>query len=253
MLSLWPFNVPLVIKAMHYSLLKISGPEAGKFLQGQLTCNLEEVSESQSRLGAHCNPQGRVLFLFRVFLFQDSYYLVLPQEMADLALACLKKYAIFFKLELSSIHNDACPQALAEKAAQEWQYFDLAQNIPQIYPETSALFLPHELRLHELQGISWDKGCYTGQEIIARMHHKGKLKKRLYLAQIHTAAQPRRGAELYQLTAAGSHPAAFIVDYRELSYNLYQLLVLTHEDNRSSPLQLDPEQNETWEWLHEQN
>ena len=51
----------------HCGLLMISGVDAKKFLQGQMTCNLEEVTPGQSRLGAHCNPQGRVLFLFRIF------------------------------------------------------------------------------------------------------------------------------------------------------------------------------------------
>ncbi len=232
-----------------FGLVKISGPEAKKFLQGQLTCNLEEVSETQSRLGAHCNPQGRVLFLFRIFLFQSAYYLVLPREIVSSALLSLKKYAPFFKLELSNASENS-PTALMEQAAAEWRYFDLSQGIPQVYPETSALFLPHELKLHELQGLSWDKGCYTGQEIIARMHYKGKLKNHLYRATLQTPALPRPGAELLLVSPAGRSPAGFIVDYRQVGYNLYQLLVLTQESNRTKALQLDPEQIETWEWLN---
>jgi len=234
-----------------FGLIRVHGRDAKKFLQGQLTCNLDEVHAEHSRLGAHCNPQGRVLFLFRIFEEQEGYYLVLPGPMAAPALHLLKKYAIFFKLELRIVEEELPPH-LDERARQEWRFFDLSQGIPQIYPETSALFLPHDLRLHELQGLSWDKGCYTGQEIIARMHYKGKLKNHLSRAQIHTKTQPHRGAEVYLPAAQGGKPAGFIVDYRTIRYNsLYELLVLTTENNRASLLTLDPLQNETWEWLNE--
>ena len=51
----------------NYSLLSISGPDALRFLQGQLTCDVAEITPTQSRLGAHCNPQGRVISFFRIF------------------------------------------------------------------------------------------------------------------------------------------------------------------------------------------
>lgn len=233
----------------HYGLLQVSGIDAQKFLQGQLTCNLNEISETESRLGAHCNPQGRVLFLFRLFRFQEAYYLVMPEETLATALQSLKKYARFFKLTLAGLSHDL-PATLQEKAIDEWRYFDLGKGIPQVYPETSGLFLPQELRLHELQGLSFNKGCYTGQEIIARLHYKGKLKNKLYAAKLHTPARPSPGSAIYQLDTA-SEPSGTIVDCRQLSYNLYQILVLTTENNRSHPLRLDPGQNETWEWLTE--
>jgi folate-binding protein YgfZ len=230
-------------------LVKVKGLDSQKFLQGQLTCDVEQITETQSLLGAHCNPQGRVLFLFRLFYWLDAYYLVLPRTMVIPALTFLKKYAVFFKLTLHDASEEQEAEALHEKAAQEWKYFDLSKGIPQIYPETSGLFLPHDLNLHELQGLSWDKGCYTGQEIIARMHYRGKLKNHLYQAKIQTAAIPHLGAEVYCLSEGAPLACGFIVDYREVSYNLYEALILTHEAKRSEALQIDPQQNETWEWL----
>lgn len=225
-----------------FGLLKVSGPDAQKFLQGQVTCNVEEVTPTQSRLGAHCNPQGRVLFLFRLFLFQDAYYLLMPLDMLALALSYLRKYAVFYKLSLSVSEEDL-PE-LTALAAAEWQYFDLSLGRPQIYPETSGKFLPHDLNLHQLEGISWEKGCYTGQEIIARMHYRGKLKNHLYRARIQTSTPPRPGAEL-----KGSQNS-LIVDCREESPEVYQLLVVASENEAGSAVfALNPSQNETWEWL----
>lgn len=222
-------------------LLKVNGSQAKKFLQGQLTCDMEKVSEAQSQLGAHCNPQGRVLFLFRIFLVASDYYLVMPREMIASAIEYLKKFAIFFKITLVNCNDDA--QAPWSKAIQEWQYFDVSQGIPQIYSITSGKFLPHDLNLHLLGGISWEKGCYTGQEIIARMHYRGKLKNQLYRARITTSTILERGIDLVP-------PQAIIVDYLQTGYNEYLLLVLTHENNALQKLfKLDLSLNETWEWL----
>lgn len=202
-----------------FGLLQVSGPNAEKFLQGQLSCHLAEVTATESRLGAHCNPQGRVLFLFRIFLFESSYYLVLPQNMLELAKTALAKYAVFFKVELQTlIPEPSLP--VYEKAAAEWSYFDPRQGHPQVYPETSGLFLPHDLNLHKLDGIHWDKGCYTGQEIIARMHYLGKLKTHLYQAKISTPTPPSPGDHCMGGT---------VVDCLKGQEDDYQLLLVAHE------------------------
>ena len=55
-------------------LLCIKGEGAKKLLQGQLTCNMDEVTAEKALLAAHCNPQGRVISLFRIFQYQNDYY-----------------------------------------------------------------------------------------------------------------------------------------------------------------------------------
>lgn len=232
----------------NYGLLKVSGTDAKKFLQGQLTCNLEEVSPSQSRLGAYCNPQGRVLCIFRIFQTAQDYTLVMPQEMVAHTLTFLRKYAVFFKCELHDASTDDNPTIKAI-ALHEWQQFDINKGVPQVYPSTIGKFLPHDLNLHELDGISWVKGCYTGQEIIARMQYRGKLKTHLYRALLQTAGHPQPGNDLYCLTDEGLKNAGIIADCHKEGYNKYQLLVVAHENDTTLSLVLNPEQNEKWEWL----
>ena len=62
-----------------------------------------------------------------------------------------------------------------------WHYLNLKQNRIDIYPESCGLFLPHNLNLHLTGYINFNKGCYKGQEIIARMHYRSKLKYELKL------------------------------------------------------------------------
>ena len=162
-------------------LLKVAGPDAKKLLQGQLTCNLDDVSSTNSTLGAHCNPQGRVISLFRLFMHQNAYYLYMPKSLVATALAALKKYAVFYKVELT----DASEEIKTLQTRLE-PYADIAKGIPAIYPATSGKFLPHDLNLPNLHAVSFDKGCYTGQEIIARMHYRGTPKNHLYYAEIAT-------------------------------------------------------------------
>lgn len=65
-----------------------------------------------------------------------------------------------------------------------WLEADIDRGHPQIYTETSDMFVPQMVNLDILNGISFKKGCYTGQEIVARMHYLGKLKQRMYKIKI---------------------------------------------------------------------
>ncbi len=264
------------INLRHLGHICISGLDAKKFLQGQLTCNLDEITPTQSSLGAHCNPQGRVISLFRLFIFLDHYYLQMPRDMIPIALKALQKYAVFFKVKLTDASDeltsigylgDTLPELPTEclcikepgsryqligssleasDKEQEWKKLDIAQGIPAIYPETSERFLPHDIDLPKLNAISFNKGCYTGQEIIARMQYRGKLKNRLFRAKVQTDLPLTRGNDIYlENKTCGS-----IVDFVQIDYNNYELLVIAQEsDVATGKLCIDANKKHTLEFL----
>lgn len=78
------------------------------FLQGQLTCDLDEVSEGQSRWFAHCNLQGRMISLGRLVQIKDSYFLILPKNIAQTAQQHLEKYAAFSRISIEEKANFQC-------------------------------------------------------------------------------------------------------------------------------------------------
>lgn len=80
---------------------------------------------------------------------------------------------------------------------QAWQLLDIETGLPSVYVENVEAFVPQMLNLHAIGGVSFKKGCYPGQEIVARMHYLGKLKRRMYRAHIDTNATPQVGAELF--------------------------------------------------------
>lgn len=237
-----------IISLSHLGLLKVSGTGALALLQGQVTCDVKEISPTHSSLGALCNPQGRIISLFRLFIFEDAYYLQMLREMVPITFNILKKYAVFFKVELMDAsdmllqwgwigknnHNyskDTVVIPISESryavigkqqftpntTLQTWFQLDMEEHLPTIYPDTSEKFLPHELNLPQLNAISFTKGCYTGQEIIARMQYRGKLKKQLTKIRLHMNTEPKRGEECQ---------AGCIVDYATIDSHTYDILCL---------------------------
>jgi folate-binding protein YgfZ len=86
----------------------------------------------------------------------------------------------------------------AEKAdAEPWQRQTIQAGVPVILPATQEAFVPQMVNLDLIGGVSYDKGCYPGQEIVARMHYRGTLKQRMYLANIVSAERPQPGEKLY--------------------------------------------------------
>ena len=85
----------------------------------------------------------------------------------------------------------------APVGASSWRLLDIMAGIPNIYQATREAFVPQMLNLELLKGVSFQKGCYTGQEIVARMHYLGKLKRRMYRLHFEGDALPAPGTPLF--------------------------------------------------------
>ena len=85
----------------HEGVLAVRGVDAGKFLQGQLTCNLDYLSDSRASLGARCTQKGRMQSSFRILLEGDGVLMAMATELLEPQLADLKKYAVFSKSKLT--------------------------------------------------------------------------------------------------------------------------------------------------------
>jgi len=84
-----------------------------------------------------------------------------------------------------------------------WDWLNIRAGIPVITPATQEQFVPQMANLELIGGVSFKKGCYPGQEIVARMQYLGKLKRRMYLAHIEGDAVPQAGDELYSADMEG--------------------------------------------------
>jgi folate-binding protein YgfZ len=245
----------------HEGVLAVRGSDASKFLQGQLTCNLNYLSDTQASLGARCTQKGRMQSSFRILLEGDGCLLAMATELLEPQLADLKKYAVFSKSKLTDEsaawvrfglgqadgalstlglelppETDAVARAngliairvspgraelwaaadqaqtlrsqlsaqLVEGDLNQWLLGQVRAGIGQVMPSTRELFIPQMLNLQAVGGVSFKKGCYTGQEIVARMQYLGKLKRRLYRLQLDASELPEPGAQLFSPTHGSS-------------------------------------------------
>ena len=78
-----------------------------------------------------------------------------------------------------SLH-DFSKSSITTMSSRNWQLADIQAGIPIIYKENIAKFIPQMVNLDLINGISFNKGCYTGQEIVARVQHRGKIKRRMF-------------------------------------------------------------------------
>ena len=174
--------------APELGLLRFQGPDAAKFLQGQLSNDMSALSSAHFTLAGLHNPQGRVLALLRLAaLAPDHIVALLPTDLAETTAATLRRFVLRAKVTLTNESTSA--GAMAKLAAQlpsvvqllrsEAHALNIAVGVPQVYAATSGEFVAQMLNLDCVNAISFNKGCYTGQEIIARAHYRGRLKRRM--------------------------------------------------------------------------
>jgi hypothetical protein len=147
------------------------GPEAAKFLQGQLSADIEKLAPGTRTLAGLHNPQGRVIALLDLARLGDEELVAtLPREMVVAVSARLRKYVLRAKVRIDE---------LAEAPADVSGPGAISDGIPEVYAATSETFVAQMLNLDLLGAIAFDKGCYTGQEVIARAHYRGRVKRRM--------------------------------------------------------------------------
>ncbi|WP_397378519.1 YgfZ/GcvT domain-containing protein [Pseudomonas sp.] len=265
----------------HESILAVRGPDANKFLQGQVTCNLNYLNESHASLGARCTPKGRMQSSFGIVSVADGYLLAMANELLDAQLNDLKKYAAFSKSKLidesaewarfglsgaddllrqldltlpaeaGSVarHNDlmavrthdgraelwvpvAQAQTIKAQLASQlpeaplntWFLAQIRAGIGQVMGPTRELFIPQMINLQALDGVSFKKGCYTGQEIVARMQYLGKLKRRLQRLEMHEVVLPEPGTPLFSPVHGSSVGEVVLAAHSESGIELLAVL-----------------------------
>lgn len=305
------FIAPLI----DYSVIRVSGIDAEKFLQGQFSCDIREVNSEQSRMGTANTAKGRAYAIFRI-VKQDSDYLIrLPSVIAKDFCERLNKYIVFSKAtitmddkvcilgfsgSLSALSN------LPESAAQRpinvdeciningniiikvpsettsryeiWSDFEMAQSllpplpednskvrygtqalwnwseinegIPDVYPETQESYVPQMLNLQHLNAISFKKGCYTGQEIIARMKYLGKLKKEMFLLSATIESPIAPGTTVYERNTSRKVGSVVRAVNHPSTHSSTLLAVLDIEAAKATaPLSLSEDSNQAFTYL----
>jgi len=153
-----------------YSLTTINvvGKDAFEFLQGQLTNELRRLESEAEIVAAWCNPKGRVLWFGTLWTIESGFGLSAPVKTAEDIAARLTMFRFRSKVDFEIVTESGTVDPR----------FLIQNGYPYIGKEQAEKFTAHMLNLDLLDAVNFDKGCYTGQEIIARTHYKGATKRR---------------------------------------------------------------------------
>jgi folate-binding protein YgfZ len=265
------------------TVLTITGPDSAKFMQGQFTCNLQEINDKQFRLGACCNAKGRMIANFTIGKHSDEFLMAIDKSLAEPLQAHLKKYKVFFKTDIQASNYvmagikgasaaalltdivGGCPtedfgqysfeqgivtqlpynagyelwlmpesaehiiEQLLSKASftdsQYWPMNLMSNGLGQLTLENTEAHIPQMLNLAIIGGISFNKGCYTGQEIVARMQYLGKSKRNMYLITVQAEASV--GDEIF--TADSKSAVGVIINAQTLGLTTTALAVIENK------------------------
>ncbi len=174
---------------MPYARIAVSGADAMEFLQGQLTHDLALLDDRPALRAAWCTPKGRVITVFEVTRHGDGFRLLLPAELAEDVVKRLTMFRFRSKVdfEIETLGDD---DPAFDGDLEAWRLANLRAGIAEIAAAQSEEFTPHMLNLDLVDAVSFDKGCYTGQEIVARTHYRGSSKRRMYCLSCDAAVQP---------------------------------------------------------------
>ncbi|PIE83034.1 MAG: glycine cleavage system protein T [Candidatus Contendobacter odensis] len=136
------------------------------------------------------------------------------------------RYILYGEVYQIKVIWEALTSGTVPTGPEAWRLLDILSGTPAIYPGTTELFIPQMTNLQLLGGISFQKGCYTGQEIVARTHYLGKLKRRMYLARVDTPTPPRPGDLVYSPRADANQNAGHLVDACHHPDGGYQVLAV---------------------------
>ena len=174
-----------------FSRFTLQGADAEKFLVGQVTVDVTKLDAEHYQATAICDLKGRINFGVWLKRYSaESIEVVVANDQLDSLQAHIKKYGAFSKFKLDpaepiylAIEADKATFSQTDQGVSlaQWQQTAVSQGQAWISAQTSGLFQPQELRLHQRGGVNYDKGCYLGQEIIARLWFRATPKQWLHL------------------------------------------------------------------------
>lgn len=236
-----PPQGPILCDLSHIGLISATGDDAQAFLQGQLSNDLNTVSDTRAQLSSYSSPKGRAFTTFQIMQRQGTYYLSLSHDILEPVLKRLRMFVMRSQVALedatdSLVHFgyadpqgdehlraalgvvpendldviqqgdltiirrpasvprfeifgelDAAQQLwhqlsvhAAAVGSSGWDYFEIEAGIPHVTANSMEAWVPQMMNLHLIDAISFEKGCFPGQEIVARLKYLGKNKRQTY-------------------------------------------------------------------------
>jgi len=196
----------MIIQLTHRTLLKLTGSEVQSFLQGQFSNDINALEDGVIQLNAYCQHQGKIMALIWVMKRADEYYLSFSQDLSAEIVKKLTMFKMMSDVTIKDITNELLQFGVVNEVVDgafvineqqsivlvdsanefklsdesEWEVACIANEVPEVELATVEKFVPQLLNLDiDEVGVNFSKGCYPGQEVVARLHYLGKSKRRM--------------------------------------------------------------------------
>ena len=240
------------------ALIAVTGDEAVTFLHNQFTNDVEALAPGAAQWNGWCTAKGRLLATFPLANSGAGYFLLLPRPIAEPVVKRLRMFVLRSKVKIEDVSEgvarfgvygtraspapgayalgerrwlvigQAAP-ALPAGTYEDWQRSLIADGIATVVAETQEAFVPQMANFELIGGVSFKKGCYPGQEIVARTHYRGGLKRRMVRAHGDGAA-PAPGESVFS-TSFGEQAAGTIVNAALSPHGGFEALVVAQLDS----------------------
>ncbi|HIM96005.1 MAG TPA: folate-binding protein [Gammaproteobacteria bacterium] len=196
----------MITQLTNRTLLKLTGSEVQTFLQGQFSNDINALKEGVVQLNAYCQHQGKIMALIWVMKRADEYYLSFPQALSAEIVKKLTMFKMMSEVTITDVSNELILLGVIDEQLDdsfklnnhqsvvlvdtldgieladesEWEMACINNNVPEVILDTTEKFVPQLLNLDiDEVGVNFTKGCYPGQEVVARLHYLGKSKRRM--------------------------------------------------------------------------
>ena len=258
------------ISLTQYQLIEAHGVDAEKYLQGQLTTDVMRLASGATTLTAHCDPKGKMNAIYRLFkISSEQFFLLVKKDLLPSGLDALKKYAVFSKVsfdlrdwQIIGVIGEKCgkitPQFSLEIDGQRsillnetelpvnfsgdekiWDVADIQSGLPNLSSQTQNEFIPQALNLQVIeQAISFTKGCYIGQETVARAKYRGANKRSMFVFKAQTQQEVEIGSEIEMQIEYNCRQSGTITSAVNLDVVLWLQVVMNNDTTAQQKFRL---------------
>ena len=211
-----------LIHLPYLSAARFTGPDAGPFLHAQLSADITALEVGASTFATYCSTAGKVLALLLIGRLDQEYVLIGSSELLAGVIDRMKIFVLRAKVEIepapqtnvSAVLGPEAPAPIlspgidalrytwgpedgpSSEDSDQWKHQELLHGVSWLDSETSEKFIPQMLGFEKIGAVSFSKGCYPGQEIVARTRYLGKVKRTPLIAVIKGKAGIENGARV---------------------------------------------------------
>ena len=266
----------MLIQLNNRGLLKLTGSDSEAFLQAQLSNDISKLDNSSVQLNAYCQHQGKVLALFWVMRSGDDFLLSFPLDLLESIKSRLQMFVLMSDVDITDVTDQYLQIGVIDESQKDsftlnenlslvladsknlsnfeftsqnyWDKACIDSFLPEVSIASTEAYIPQMLNLDiDEVGVNFSKGCFPGQEVVARLHYLGKAKRRLFAFK--SDCPLSIGDTLYCAQSKSAKASGSVVSQVKFGVEFYCLATLEVE-NKDNKITVNNDQGPTLIRIH---